>query len=378
MSQRGWGGRGWARGRWRGPGPPPWWPEGEAWPPTGRPPWRRPGRRFLWRVAGFMAAAFLLIAVVLTSGVILVGAAVGLIGVHPVVRFLAIAALVLLVLLVARGGRRFRRIAINVSELVDAAGRIEAGDYGVQVAERGPREVRTFARAFNAMSARLAATDRDRRAFVADLAHEFRTPLAIIRGQAEGIGDGVYPGDAQHVAPILDATNSLETLVEALGTMTLADVGSLRLHREAVDVAVLVNSSLSAFQSMADAAQVRLVADVAADIPAIDADPARIRGVLANLLSNAIRYTPAGGVITVSAQRAGDSVSIAVRDTGQGIPEELRPRVFERFVKAAGSPGAGLGLAIARDIVVAHGGTIDLTSEVGKGTEVRLTLPIAH
>jgi len=325
-----------------------------------------------------MAAAFLLIAVVLTSGVILVGAAVGLIGVHPVVRFLAIAALVLLVLLVARGGRRFRRIAINVSELVDAAGRIEAGDYGVQVAERGPREVRTFARAFNAMSARLAATDRDRRAFVADLAHEFRTPLAIIRGQAEGIGDGVYPGDAQHVAPILDATNSLETLVEALGTMTLADVGSLRLHREAVDVAVLVNSSLSAFQSMADAAQVRLVADVAADIPAIDADPARIRGVLANLLSNAIRYTPAGGVITVSAQRAGDSVSIAVRDTGQGIPEELRPRVFERFVKAAGSPGAGLGLAIARDIVVAHGGTIDLTSEVGKGTEVRLTLPIAH
>jgi signal transduction histidine kinase len=375
---RGWRGRRWGGPPWRGGGPPPWWPEGEAWPPAGRPPWRRPGRRFLWRFAGFMAAAFLLIAVVLTSGVILVGAALGLIGVHPVVRFLAIAALLLLALLVARGGRRFRRIAINVSELVDAAGRIEAGDYGVQVAERGPREVRTFTRAFNAMSARLAATDRERRAFVADLAHEFRTPLAIIRGQAEGIGDGVYPGDAQHVAPILDATKSVETLVEALGTMTLADVGSLRLHREAVDVAVLVHSSLSAFQSMADAAQVRLAADVAADIPAIDADPARIRGVLANLLSNAIRYTLAGGIITVSAQRAGDSVSIAVRDTGQGIPEELRPRVFERFVKAAGSPGAGLGLAIAKDIVVAHGGTIDLTSEVGKGTEVRMTLPIAH
>ena len=324
-----------------------------------------------------MTAAFLTIAVVLTIGVVLVGTAVGLIAAPSWVRILSIGALVALFFLVSRGGRRFRRIAVNVSELVDAAGRIEAGDYGVQVAERGPREVRAFARAFNAMSARLAATDRDRRAFVADLAHEFRTPLAIIRGQAEGIGDGVYPGDPQHVAPILEATKSLESLVEALGTMTLADVGSLRLHREAVEVAVLVNSSLSAFQSLADAAQVKLVADVAADTPPIDADPARTRGVLANLLSNAIRHTPASGMITVSARRSGETVTIAVRDTGQGIPEDLRPRVFERFVKAPGSPGAGLGLAIARDIVVAHGGTIDLTSEVGKGTEVRFTLPVA-
>jgi len=332
----------------------------------------------MWRIAGFMTAAFLLIAVVLTIGVVLVGTAVGLIAAPPILRILAIAALILFVLLVARGGRRFRRIALNVSELVDAAGRIEAGEYGVQVAERGPREVRTFARAFNAMSARLAATERDRRAFVADLAHEFRTPLAIIRGQAEGIGDGVYPADPPHLAPILDATESLEALVEALGTMTLTDVGSLRLNREAVDVAVLVNSSLSAFQSMADTAHVQLVADVVADTPAIDAEPARIRGVLANLLSNAIRHTLAGGTITVSARRSGDTVTIGVSDTGQGIPDDVRPRVFERFVKAPGSPGAGLGLAIAKDIIVAHGGTIDLNSEVGKGTEVRFTLPIAH
>jgi signal transduction histidine kinase len=330
------------------------------------------------RVAGFMVAAFLLIAVVVTIGIVLVGIAAGLIASPPLVRVIAVAALVLFLILVARGGRRFRRLAVNVSELVDAAGRIEAGDYGVQVAERGPREVRAFARAFNAMSARLAATDRNRRAFVADLTHEFRTPLAIIRGQAEGIGDGVYPGDPTHVAPILDATQSLESLVEALGTMTLADVGSLRLHREAVEVAVLVSSSLSAFQSMADAAQVRLVADVEPDLATIDADPARIRGVLANLLSNAIRHTPAGGSITVSARRSGDLVSIGVRDTGEGISEELRPRVFERFVKEPGSPGAGLGLAIAKDIVLAHGGTIDLTSEVGKGTEVTFTLPIAR
>jgi signal transduction histidine kinase len=325
-----------------------------------------------------MVAAFLLFAVVLTVGVVLVGTAVGMIGAEPVVRFLAIAALVLFVLAIFRGSRRFQRMAVNLGEIVDAAGRIEAGDYGVQVAERGPRELRTLARAFNAMSARLAAADRSRRAFVADLTHELRTPLAIIRGQAEGIGDAVYPGDQAHVTPILDATATLETLVDALATMTLADVGSLTLKREAVDVPVLVTSSLAAFQSAADAAGVRLIADLEPDLPAIDADPARIRGVLGNLLSNAIRYTPSGGTVTASARRSADSVTFGVRDTGQGISDELRARIFERFVKGPGSPGSGLGLAIAKDVVSAHGGAIEAITDLGKGTEIRFTLPVAR
>jgi two-component system sensor histidine kinase BaeS len=325
-----------------------------------------------------MAAAFLLLAVVLTIGVVLVGTAVGLIGAEPPLRFLAIGALLLFVLLIARGGRRFQRMAVNLGEIVEAAGHIEAGEYGVQVAERGPRELRTLARAFNAMSARLAAADRNRRAFVADLTHELRTPLAIIRGQAEGIGDGVYPGDQAHVTPILDAAATLDALVDALATMTLADVGSLKLKREAVDVPVLVTSSLAAFQSAADAAGVRLIADLDPDLPAIDADPARIRGVLGNLLSNAIRYTPSAGTVTLSAKRSGDTVVFVVRDTGQGISEELRPRIFERFVKGPGSPGSGLGLAIAKDVVSAHGGTIEATSDPGKGTEIRFTLPVAR
>jgi two-component system sensor histidine kinase BaeS len=228
------------------------------------------------------------------------------------------------------------------------------------------------------MGTRLAAADRNRRAFVADLTHEFRTPLSIIRGQAEGIGDGVYPGDQAHVTPILDAAATLDTLVDALATMTLADVGSLRLKREAVDAPVLVTSSLAAFQSAADAASVRLVADLEPELPAVDADPARIRGVLGNLISNAIRYTPSGGTVTASARRAGDNVVFAVRDTGQGIPNELRPRIFERFVKGPGSPGSGLGLAIAKDVVSAHGGTIEAISEPGKGAEIRFTLPVAR
>ena len=377
MSPSGWRGRGWGPPGWRGRGQPPWWPEGQPWPPAGRPPWRR-GRRFLWRIAGFVAAAFLLLAMVLTIGVLLVSTAAGLIEAPPAVRFLAIAALVLFMFVVVRGGRRFQRMAVNLGEIVDAAGRIEAGDYGVQVAERGPRELRTLARAFNAMSTRLATADRNRRAFVADLTHELRTPLAIIRGQAEGIGDGVYPGDQAHVTPILDAAATLNTLVDALATMTLADVGSLPLKREAVDVPVLVTSSLAAFQSAADAAGVRLIADLEPDLPAIDADPARIRGVLGNLLSNAIRYTPPGGTVTASGRRSGERVALSVRDTGQGIPDELRPRIFERFVKGPGSPGSGLGLAIAKDVVSAHGGSIEASSDPGKGTEIRFTLPVAR
>jgi two-component system, OmpR family, sensor histidine kinase BaeS len=378
MSPSGWRGRGWGPPGQRGRGQPPWWPEGQPWPSTGGPPWRRMGRRFLWRIVGFIAAAFLLIAVMLTIGVVLTGTAVGVIEAPHAVRFLAIAALVLLLLVIVRGGRRFQRMAINLGNIVDAAGRIEAGEFGVQVAERGPRELRTLARAFNAMSARLATADRNRRAFVADLTHELRTPLAIIRGQAEGIGDGVYPGDQAHVTPILDAAASLDSLVDALATMTLADVGSLTLKREAVDVPVLVTSSLAAFQSAADAASVRLVADLEPDLPAVDADSARIRGVLGNLLSNAIRYTPAGGTVTASARRSGDTVVFGIRDTGQGIPPELRPRIFERFVKGPGSPGSGLGLAIAKDIVSAHGGTIEAISDSGTGTEIRFTLPVAR
>ncbi|HEY9289441.1 MAG TPA: HAMP domain-containing sensor histidine kinase [Candidatus Dormibacteraeota bacterium] len=334
------------------------------------------GRRFIWRVLMFAVATFLVLGVVFGAGIVLVATAVHLLPAPSSIRLVATLVLVLFFVILVAGLQRVRRIALDVGELVGAAERIEAGDYGVQVRERGPREARVLARAFNAMSARLATTDRNRRAFVADLGHELRTPLAVIRGQAEAIGDGLYPGDEPHLVPILDATRSLESLVEALPTLTLADVGALRLKREPVEVGVLIHSSVAAFQAMADAAGVQLESELAPEIPPIDADPARIRGVLMNLLSNAIRHTPSGGTVTVSARQAGKEVAIAVRDTGQGIPEDLRQHVFDRFVKGAGSPGAGLGLAISRDVVAAHGGTINLTSEVGKGTEVRFSLPI--
>jgi signal transduction histidine kinase len=262
-----------------------------------------------------------------------------------------------------------------MSSLVEAAGRIEAGDYSAQVPETGPRDLRSVARAFNAMSARLKASDEQRRSFLADVAHELRTPLSVIRGQAEAIADGVYPGDAAHLAPILDATQTLDRLVEDLRTLVLTDAGSLVLQKEPTDLGALAVETVDSFKVQTEGAGVALRSDIANDLPSVVVDPARIRGVIGNLLSNAIRHTPAGGSVTVRVSASGDGVVITVADSGDGIQPELLPHVFERFVKGAGSSGSGLGLAIVHDIVTAHGGKVEVESKAGSGTQVWLTLP---
>lgn len=265
-----------------------------------------------------------------------------------------------------------------MDDLIDAAGRIERGDYSARIPESGPRELRSVARAFNSMSARLKSSDEQRRSFLADVVHELRTPLAVIRGQAEGIADGVYAGDAEHIAPIVDATRSLELLVEDLRALALSDTGSLALNREPVDPVELVDETFASFKAQADEAGVTLNASTAPGLPQLDVDPTRMRSAIDNLVANALRHTPRSGSVTVSAVRVGgDRLVIAVTDNGEGIAPELLPHVFERFVRGAGSKGSGLGLAIAHDIVVAHGGTIDVESTVGAGTTFRISLPVA-
>jgi two-component system OmpR family sensor kinase/two-component system sensor histidine kinase BaeS len=244
------------------------------------------------------------------------------------------------------------------------------------VRERGPREVRTVARAFNAMAEQLQATDDRRRAFLADVTHELRTPLSVVRGRAEGIMDGVYPGDKEHVAPMLEAARTLERLIEDLRTLALADAGGLTLRREPVDLSLLVHETLANFEEAARDAGVSLSTDIASGLPVISADPGRLQSVLSNIIGNAIRHTPPGGSVRVAASRSGDAIEVAVSDTGEGIAPDVLPHVFDRFVKTAGSPGSGLGLAIARDLVVAHGGQIEASSPPGSGTTIRFTLPL--
>lgn len=295
-------------------------------------------------------------------------------GTAEVVLIITFLLLGLMAVVAQRGIRRFSQPMDN---LIDAAGRIEKGDYSAHVPESGPRELSSVARAFNAMSARLKASDEQRRSFLADVAHELRTPLSVIRGQAEAIADGVYPGDSEHVMPILDATGTLEVLVEDLRTLVLTEAGSLVLNREHVEPGALVHDVLASFETQSEAFGVSMASAIESTVPMVDVDPARIRSALANVVSNAIRHTPPGGSIRIEVHPAGGQVAITVQDTGEGISPDILPRVFQRFVKGPGSTGSGLGLAITHDIVTAHGGTVDIQSTVGAGTTVRITLPPA-
>jgi two-component system sensor histidine kinase BaeS len=302
----------------------------------------------------------------------------GAVGSAPFARVISGAGLVLGALALVAAWIALRRLAAPATRLVDAARRIEDGDYSARVPVRGPSELRSLARAFNAMSSRLEADEARRQSVLADVAHELRTPITVIRGQAEGIVDGVYPADAEQMRPVLAATRTLEVLVDDLRTLALAEVGTLQLQREPVDLSVLVHDTLAPFADAARAAGAHLVAGVEPPGLVVEADAVRLGSVLANLVANALRHVHVGGEVRLSASRRGASVRIAIRDNGDGIAAELLPRVFDRFVKGPDSPGSGLGLAIVRGIVDAHGGRVAVASTPGAGTEVEIILPAGH
>jgi two-component system sensor histidine kinase BaeS len=334
---------------------------------------------------GFGCLIVLMATVVVSIGVIVLWLLAGLLGLGNSEGFLAelarpAAAVVLIVGAIAIVGaiRVASGVGRPLSDLVDAAGRIEAADYSVRVPEAGGRrELRRLSRAFNAMATRLEAEDATRRRLLADVSHELRTPLAVVQGNLEALLDGIYPPNEAHIRPILEETRVLERLVDDLRTLSLAESGALPLHREPTDPGVLLEDVAAAHRARASEAWVELRVDVAAGLPTIDIDPVRVHQVVANLVDNAIRAMPDGGSIALSAAPlAGGGVAFEVTDDGPGIPAELRDSVFERFTKSASSRGSGLGLAIARAIVEAHGGTISAsTGTSGRGTTIRIELP---
>ncbi len=329
------------------------------------------------RLGCFAGCALLFLVAAVTAVVWLLLSALGTVRSSPVLTGVLGAVVLLGVLALLALVRVLSTVAAPVGGLVDAARRVESGDYSSRVPIRGPGQVRSLARAFNAMSARLEADQTRRRSVLADIAHELRTPLTIIRSQAEAIADGVNPADPEHIAPIVTATRALEALADDLRTLTLTEAGGLRLEREPVEVSVLVSETLDAFRADAGAAGVQLLGRVVPDTPAVDGDPARLRRILGNLLSNALAHTLRGGTITCTARGEDGTVRIEVSDDGEGIPAALLPRVFDRFVKGPGSTGSGLGLAIVRDLVEAHGGTVTVDSAEGRGATFRITLPRA-
>jgi signal transduction histidine kinase len=275
--------------------------------------------------------------------------------------------------------RAFRRMSAPLEELATAAESIERGDYSVRVPETGPPRMRSLARAFNEMSARLGAVDERRRAFLADAAHELRTPLSIVSAQLEAIEEGVYPADVDHLAPVHEQIRVLEQLIDDMRTVALVEAGALTMKLQPTDVGAAVDHAVAAFNVEAAAKGVTLRADYPATLPRATADEQRLGQILTNLLSNAIRHTPTGGNVTVVARPDAerDGLRISVGDTGPGIADDLLAHVFDRFVKGAGSTGSGLGLAICRDLVEAQGGHITIDSSAGHGTTVTFTLPVA-
>jgi len=342
--------------------------------------WHEMRGRFFWRIGAIFVFFFIFVWGCTALSVWLAANLLGILDVPA--RNVANVAIPLILIFAGLllAGRSLRHVARPIGDLMEAAGRVAEGDYDARVAERGPREVRALARAFNAMAARLQASDEQRRNLLADVTHELRTPLTVIQGNLEGLLDGVYPRDDAHLTPILEETRVLSRLIDDLRTLALAESGALKLQKEPTDPATLVSETVASFQSQADAAGIALSAEVEAGLPSLEVDPARIRQVLENLMANALRYTPGGGTICVRGLAEGSGararVVVSVSDTGAGIPPGELPHIFERFYKSRDSRGTGLGLAIAKNLVVAHGGEISAQSEPGQGTTIRFAIPV--
>jgi signal transduction histidine kinase len=262
-----------------------------------------------------------------------------------------------------------------LDDLLAASQRLAEGDYAARVRPRGPLEVRSLASAFNSMAQRLQTHEDQQRSMLADITHELRTPLTIIRGNVEGMLDGVYPADEARLRSILEESQILSRLTDDLRTLSLAERGALQLKREPTDVVVLARDTISAFQSQLDTGGVRASFTSNPGEILQNVDPERFRQVLGNLISNAVRYSPKGGAVRINVSALGGGVQILVSDDGPGIAPSDLSHIFERYYKSADSRGMGLGLSIARYLVEAHGGQIRAESQPGSGTTIIVTLP---
>jgi signal transduction histidine kinase len=365
------------RAKFCGRGRPPWWPENEPWEP-----WRVAGRRgriFRRRIA----------MVALTVLVVLVGtmvtmvwlavrnlAATGSSSIGAVITIAVLGAIPVALALVIF----VRHVGLPLGTIMEGADRVAAGDYTTRVPEHGPPLIRALARAFNTMTTRLQNHDRLRRDLMADVAHELRTPLAVIQGKLEGLLDGVYAPDERQLTALIEETRVLSRLIEDLRTVALSEGGALKLLKESADVDALARDVVHAFEGEAGERGVTLRIAAPEHLPPIAVDPVRIREVLSNLLANALRHTPSGGTVDVRVYESrsngsGDAVTVDVRDTGSGMSPDEIARAFDRFHKGPGSRGSGLGLTIARGLVTAHGGEIRALSVPGAGTTMSFTLP---
>jgi signal transduction histidine kinase len=276
-----------------------------------------------------------------------------------------------------------RRILAPVQSLTAAARQLGQGDLSQRVGDSAPGEIGQLARTFNAMAENLEKAEAQRRSLVADVAHELRTPLSNVQGYLEAVKDGVLPPDEQTVDTIYQQVRHVVQLVNDLRLLALADAGVLRLDRQPAAIEDLLGRTAEAFGPAAEAKGISLKIQAPGNLPPVFADRTRVSQVLSNLLDNAIFHSPAGGVVTISAQEIEDAVRVSVADAGPGISPDDQELLFDRFYRtdpsrARSTGGTGLGLTIAKQLVEAHRGTIGVESKLGQGSRFFFELPVHH
>jgi two-component system sensor histidine kinase ResE len=260
------------------------------------------------------------------------------------------------------------------------------------ITPRGPHEVQDLTRAFNSMVARVESSQKSQRDFVANVSHELKTPLTSIQGFAQAILDGTAdtPDARRQAAQIIyNEAGRMHRLALDLLDLARLEAGTADLNMSPVDMGVLLRTVVEKFNPQAQKAGIRLQANIPDGLPTLIGDGDRLAQVFTNLVDNALKFTPTNGQVTLSAVHRAAEMQVSITDTGQGIPKEALPRLFDRFYQvdasrsraggetAAGRRGAGLGLAIVQEIVLAHNGRIEVRSEVGQGTTFVIYLPIA-
>jgi signal transduction histidine kinase len=296
-------------------------------------------------------------------------------------RALAAAAVVAAMIALLAGVLLARNLTRPLRDLTHAIQAMTGGHLEQQVPVRSADELGTLTQAFNQLSTDLARSNELRRQMTADIAHDLRTPLAVIIAYIEGLRDGVFKPTPARLDAMYTEAQHLQHLVEDLRTLSLADAGELSMQPVAVSPGALLGRLAAAYSPQAEASGIELLVSVEPELPDIGADPERIVQVLGNLVTNALRYTRPGGHIRLAAQRRGAQVGLRVEDDGAGITPEALPHLFDRFFR--GDPArsqqdaeSGLGLAIAKSIVEAHGGRIEVQSALGQGSVFTVLLPI--
>ncbi len=272
-----------------------------------------------------------------------------------------------------------RRITRPVARLIAVTRAMASGDRSSRAGEiKAPGELRELAAAFDHMADTLDHEDKVRRDLVASVAHELRTPVAILQAGHEALLDGVTEPSPEELGSLRDEVLRLARMVDDLQTMAAADAAVLQLTREPHDLAGIAGAAADSLARRFEAAEVTLDRQLAR-APVL-ADERWMHQVVTNLLGNALKFTPAGGTVTIRTWQDGLSAVLEVADTGVGIPADELPRIFDRFWRgqaAAQTSGSGIGLAIAAELALAHGGTLTAASEPGEGTHLTLSLPSA-